>query len=57
MLLKHFLLQFYAFYRSSTFTNCPVTYNFYAKTLRCKLPEGYYKLTVTVCFPTETDLI
>ena len=52
-----FSAKFYTFYRSSTFINCYVTFNFYAKTLRRKLPEGYYRLIVTVCFPTETDLI
>ena len=52
-----FSAKFYAFYRSSTFINCHVTQNFYAKTLRYKLPKGYYRLIVTVCFPTETDLI
>ena len=52
-----FSAKFYAFYRSSTFINCHVTFNFHTKTLRCKLPEDYYELIVTVCFPTETDLI
>ena len=52
-----FSAKFYAFYRSSSSTNCHVTQNFYAKTLRCRLPKGSYRLVVTVCFPTETDLI